>query len=183
MKLLAVLLLITGLFISCQSNKVPSDIIPAEKMQTVMWQLMQSDEYVNTLVARDTTKKSSTERMRRYQQVFDLNKTSLAEFKKSYRFYMEHPDVTKVMFDSISTKATRERTLLYQPKTDSVSARASMEKMQMEKRRSDSIGKAMQRIRMNKKTTPADTTAKNKKKPLRLRKPKIDAATKPVNKT
>ena len=183
MKLLAFLLLITGLFSSCQSNSVPSDIIAVEKMQTIMWQLIQSDEYVNTLVARDTTKKSSTERMKRYQQIFDLNKTSLAEFKKSYRFYIEHPDVTKVMFDSISAKASRERAQLYQPKTDSVSARASMERLQMEKHRSDSIGKAMQRLRMNKKATPADTTAKDKKNARRFRKPKIDAPVKPANKT
>ena len=182
MKPLAFLLLIATLFSSCQSSTIPSDIIPKEKMQAIIWQLMQSDEYVNALVARDTTKKSSTERMKRYQEIFDLNKTSPDEFKKSYRFYIEHPDITKVMFDSISTKATRDRTLLYQPKPDSISAKANMERIQMEKRRSDSIGKAMQSLRLR-KTAAADTTSKNKKIPLRLRKPKKVTKISPAKKT
>jgi uncharacterized protein YcfL len=120
MRPLLVLLLAAFLVVSCGSRgRVPADIIPSAAMETIIWQLMQADEYVNTVVAKDTTKKSSTERMIRYQQVFELNKTSEAEFKKSYRFYMAHPDITKVVFDSIIAKAGRQRVELYKSKTDS----------------------------------------------------------------
>ncbi len=105
---------------SCGSRgRVPADIIPTPAMETIVWQLMQADEYVNTIVAKDTTKKSNTERMMRYQQVFELNRTTEAEFKKSYQFYMAHPDITKVVFDSIIAKAARQRVELYKSKTDS----------------------------------------------------------------
>ncbi|MEO5683846.1 MAG: DUF4296 domain-containing protein [Chitinophagaceae bacterium] len=119
MRRFSFLLLITALLASCGSSKVPADIIPVHKMETILWQLMQSDEYVNTLLVKDSTKKSSTERMKIYQQVFDFNKTSMGEFKKSYHFYMTHPDITKVIFDSITARASRERIELYKPKPDS----------------------------------------------------------------
>lgn len=120
MRPLLFLLLAAFLLASCGSRgRVPADIIPTAEMQTIIWQLMQTDEYVNTVLAKDTAKKSSTERMLRYQQVFELNKTTEVEFKKSYQFYMAHPDITKLMFDSLIAKAGRQRTELYKSKTDS----------------------------------------------------------------
>ncbi len=114
MRILFVLL--TVLLLACTNSTVPSDIIPAQKMENILWQLMQSDEYVNIQVAKDSLKKSNTEKMKIYQQVFDLNGTSMSEFKKSYQYYMAHPDITKIMFDSIAAKATRQRADLYKPK-------------------------------------------------------------------
>lgn len=120
MRGLIFLLLAVLLFAACGSrDKVPVGIIPTRTMETIVWQLMQSDEYVNTLLAKDSAKKSSTERMLRYQEIFELNKTSMAEFKKSYQFYMAHPDITKLMFDSIIARASRQRIELYKSKTDS----------------------------------------------------------------
>ena len=116
MRGLIFLLLAVLLFAACGSrDKVPAGIIPTRTMETIVWQLMQSDEYVNTLLAKDSTKKSSTERILRYQAIFELNKTSMAEFKKSYQFYMAHPDITKLMFDSILARAGRQRIDLYKP--------------------------------------------------------------------
>ena len=120
MRSLLFLFLAVSFMVSCGSRgRIPADIIPSAAMETIIWQLMQADEYVNTIVAKDTTKKSNTERMIRYQQVFELNKTTEAEFKKSYQFYMAHPDITKLMFDSLIAKAGRQRVELYKSKPDS----------------------------------------------------------------
>jgi hypothetical protein len=109
--------LLTASLVACtNSGKVPADIIPSHKMETILWQLMQSDEYVNTQLAKDSLKKGSTEKMKIYQQVFDLNGTSISEFKKSYHYYVAHPDITKVMFDSIAVRAGRQRTDMYKSK-------------------------------------------------------------------
>jgi hypothetical protein len=119
MRRIIFVLMMSSLFTACiNSAAIPADIIPRQKMETILWQLMQSDEYVNTELARDTTKtkKASTEKMKIYQQVFDLNGTSMNEFKKSYQYYMAHPDITKTMFDSIAVRAGRQRTELYKPK-------------------------------------------------------------------
>jgi len=163
MRLLILLLLMTVLFASCGSSTVPADIIPAEKMEKIIWQLMQSDEYVNTVLAKDSTKKSSTERMKRYQQVFDLNKTSMSEFKKSYQFYMAHPDITKIMFDSITAKAGRQRIELYKPKPDTLKPKARADMLKI---KPDSIN-----LQQGKLTLKPDTT-KLKPNKIKLRRPK-----------
>ena len=106
------------LCLSCGSNRPPSNVLPQEKMEIIIWQLAQSDEYVNSLLSKDSSKKSSTERMRRYSEIFDLNHVTEEEFKRSYRFYMTHPEVGKVMFDSISARASRQKDQRFAPKPD-----------------------------------------------------------------
>jgi len=194
MRLLILLLLLAGLFASCGSSSVPGDILPGDKMETIIWQLMQSDEYANNLLAKDTSKKSGVVRMKLYQEVFELNKTSMVEFKKSYQFYMAHPDITKIIFDSITAKAARQRIEFYKPKPDSTTGMGNMQRIQMEKRRVDSAAKAAMRH-----VTPAgqkprdsavskalqnkridiirpDTSKAKKKKHFRMRKPGVDSA-------
>lgn len=121
MKTAWVVLLLVLFILGCSGpNAVPSGIIPDQKMETILWQLMQSDEYLNSFTSKDSLKKTSNARMKIYQQVFDLNKTSKAEFEKSYHYYLDHPDMIKIMFDSISIRAVRQRGDAYnkpKPKT------------------------------------------------------------------
>jgi hypothetical protein len=120
MRLLVFVLLVSLLAACANSDSIPGNVISKQKMETIIWQLVQSDEYVNIRSAKDTTKKISTEKMKIYQQVFDLNGVSLAEFKKSYLFYMEHPNISKEMFDSISVRANRQHMDIYNGKKDSL---------------------------------------------------------------
>lgn len=106
MKYLPVLLC-ACLFFSCDDKKVPEGIIPPEQMETIMWQMMQTDEFTSDAFARDSTKNLHTERIKRYRQVFQLNGTTKEAFAKSYDYYMAHPDLTKTMFDSLSARAAR----------------------------------------------------------------------------
>ena len=100
-------LLCACFFLSCGGDKVPAGILPPQQMETIVWQLMQTDEFVANAFVRDSTKNITTERIRRYRQVFLLNNTSKEAFEKSYDYYMAHPGVTKTMFDSLSARATR----------------------------------------------------------------------------
>ncbi len=113
---IAVVGLICLLAACTNSNTEPAGIIPRAQMETILWQLMLSDEYINTQLAKDSLKKAPVEKMKIYQEVFDLNKTSLGMFKTSYQYYMAHPDVAKEMFDSISVRAARIRADRYKPK-------------------------------------------------------------------
>ncbi|MDE3250224.1 MAG: DUF4296 domain-containing protein [Bacteroidota bacterium] len=118
MKRVIVLASICTLLACSGDDQAPAGVIPVKNMQTIVWQLMQADEYVNMVLTKDTLKKSSTERIKRYQQIFALNKVSEAEFRSSYRYYLDHPDIAKVMFDSIVAVAQRQRSDLYKPKAD-----------------------------------------------------------------
>ncbi len=124
MKQLIAFFVTTVLLVSCGSNKIPANILSTEQMGILTWQLMQADEYINTLIAKDSTKKSSTERMKIYQQVFELNKTTEEQFKKSYQFYIEHPDIGKGIFDSMTVRAGRERIELMRTKPDTLALKA-----------------------------------------------------------
>jgi Domain of unknown function (DUF4296) len=121
--LMKTLLFLFWLFIlqACTRNStIPGDIIQPGNMETILWQLMQSDEYANTITIKDSSKNSGAERIKLYQQVFDLNKTSKAMFKKSYEYYLSHPDITKIMFDSIAARATRQKGDAYKQKPAAV---------------------------------------------------------------
>jgi hypothetical protein len=120
MRLLIFVLAVSVLAACTNSDSIPGNIIAKQKMETIIWQLIQSDEYINIRSAKDTAKKISTEKMKIYQQVLDLNAVSMAEFKKSYLFYMEHPDISKEMFDSISVRANRQHMDIYNGKKDSL---------------------------------------------------------------
>ena|ERR1700712_4163159 len=114
MKSILVLCLI-GLAISCtDNNKVPKDIIPRDKMQKLMWDMVQADRFNNYFVTTvlDSSKIDSAV-FRLYDEVFQLNHTSKDEFIKSYKFYEGRPDLAKIMFDSIAAQSERRRADIY----------------------------------------------------------------------
>ncbi len=114
-----VFLSVIGLLLGCtQSNDIPADIIPKSKMETILWQLMQTDEFVTSTLIQDSIKGTDQQRIKLYQQVFTLNKVNKEEFNKSYKYYIGHPEISKVMFDSLATRANRSREELNKPKPD-----------------------------------------------------------------
>jgi hypothetical protein len=136
-----IILIIAG----CVNNtKIPPGIIDKPKMEKILWDMVQADRFVaNYIMTKDgdsaTKKLKATET---YEQVFRLNKISRDEFLKSYKFYLGRPDITKVMFDSISARADRQRNEIYKslPKTSLLSRRDSLLRADSI-RRADSIEK------------------------------------------
>jgi hypothetical protein len=118
MRVIAFLLMICLLSGCRQSNDIPAGIIPKSKMETILWQLMQTDEFVTYALLKDSIKGTDQERIKLYQQVFTLNKVKKEEFSKSYKYYMGHPEISKVMFDSLATRANRSREESNKPKSD-----------------------------------------------------------------
>jgi hypothetical protein len=124
----------------CTNNdKIPSGIIDKPRMEKILWDMMQADRYVASFITAkegDSAKKK-LQAAEIYEQVFRLNKISRDEFLKSYKFYLGRPDITKVIFDSISAKADRHRNELYRssPRALLISRRDSL-------LRADSIRKA-----------------------------------------
>jgi hypothetical protein len=103
--------LIGSLFILCSiiacsnKNKLPKDILPQPKMQAIVWDLMSATEFLNGYVfPRDSSIDQTAENQGWYQKVFELHGTTKAEFDKSYVYYKNHPDVMKVLLDSLSRR-------------------------------------------------------------------------------
>lgn len=100
---------------SCtRTSKVPSDIFPKEKMEKVLWDMILADRFSAEYILKDSAKKNvKLETMKLYQQVFQLNNTTQADFVKSYKYYLNRPDITRTMFDSLSARGNRDRNTLF----------------------------------------------------------------------
>lgn len=97
--LICVLLLLA---VACNNNsKVPKGVLPKEKMESVLWDMLRADEIVNLQYTKDTTINRFDSSTRLYQQVLQLHKTDEATFKKSFKYYESHPDLLKPVFDSL----------------------------------------------------------------------------------
>lgn len=108
---------------SCSDNKgVPSGILPREEMQNVLWDMIQADQY-STYLAKDSAHVNlKLENLRLYEQVFRLHHVSREQFSKSYKYYMNHPDLTQPLFDSLLSMGNRLRSENYnRPVTRNVS--------------------------------------------------------------
>lgn len=101
---------------ACTDNKkIPSDVIAQPQMEKILWDMIQSDQYVSTYIMtkEDSLPDKNEKAIIFYQKVFDLHGISKEEFSKSYQFYLGRPDLLKVMFDSISARAERSRPEIY----------------------------------------------------------------------
>lgn len=100
-------LLILCVVIGCgKSGK--DEIMPQAKMEKVLWDVVQADEFIQAYVLKDSNKVNvNAERFKLYEQVFRLHNTSKDQFRKSYQYYLSNPGKNRVLFDSLAAKANR----------------------------------------------------------------------------
>lgn len=94
---------------ACKQMPGRGGILSYNDMKQVMWDLAKVDEYSLVYIRRDTTKNLQVETSRLYQKVFRLHNTDSAHFFNSFDYYKKHPDQYKILLDSLSALATRER--------------------------------------------------------------------------
>ena len=101
--LCVVVLLFTG---ACNpSNKVPKGVLPPEKMETVLWDLLRSGNLVNNFIlSKDSSLDKNQEHIKWINRVLTFHQVSEAEFKKSFSYYQQHPELMSVIMDSISKR-------------------------------------------------------------------------------
>jgi Domain of unknown function (DUF4296) len=97
------------IFVACSSGPVPKKVLQPERMQKIVYDLIRVDEFVNNFVVKDTTIDLKKKRSTLYEQVFKVNNTTRKEFYSSYKYYQEHPDIQKGLFDSLSTNLNRKK--------------------------------------------------------------------------
>lgn len=93
-----------------------------------MWDMIQADQYAALSVAKDSVVKDSTakdsvahiirintkaEKLKLYEEVFRLHEVSREEFRKSYQYYLDHPELNQMLFDSLISQGNRLRTESY----------------------------------------------------------------------
>ena len=95
-------------------NGVPGGILPRDKMEQVMWDMAQADQYAALYLAKDSAHiDRKAETMRLYEEVFRLHQVTREEFRKSYRYYLDHPALNQILFDSVIARGVRARSEMY----------------------------------------------------------------------
>lgn len=91
-------------------DKIPSGVIPREKMEKILWDMMEADQYASIYLVKDSSRgNEKMETLKLYQTIFELNKVSRDEFRESYQFYLGRPDLTRSIFDSLLTRGNHLR--------------------------------------------------------------------------
>jgi hypothetical protein len=111
------------LFACSGKNDAPSGVLEREKMEDVMWDMMQADQYYREYLLRDSMGKDVQQmRYSLYEEVFKIHKISKAGFDKSYDYYSSRPKLIKDIFDSLSAKGNRRLQDFYKPAIEADSA-------------------------------------------------------------
>lgn len=90
-------------------NSPEGNVLPPEKMQAVMWDVLQADAYAELYIKKDSLKNLLAANAALQQKVFDVHHVSKDEFYRSYKYYSDKPDEMRIILDSVSAKAERNR--------------------------------------------------------------------------
>jgi Domain of unknown function (DUF4296) len=89
-----------------RGEQIPNNVLSKEKMQAVMWDMMNASQYLSLYVLSKDSVDKKAETVRIYGQVFQVNQITKAQFEKSYEYYRDHPALMKVIMDSLNRRQT-----------------------------------------------------------------------------
>jgi hypothetical protein len=117
---LIVVMVSIGMVGCTDKDSVPSDIIPRDKMEQVLWDMILADNYATNVLAKDSVLirdsahvRVKMETLGLYNEVFRLHGVSREDFRKSYAYYQGRPEMVRNMFDSLLARGNRMRPLMY----------------------------------------------------------------------
>lgn len=93
------------LFWSCAGNDVPKGVLPPDKMEAVLYDVIRADEWVDFAVLQDSTFRNFSRRTALYDSVFRLHAINKEDYRNSVRFYQSRPDLLKGVLESLRTKS------------------------------------------------------------------------------
>ncbi|MBC7887562.1 MAG: DUF4296 domain-containing protein [Ferruginibacter sp.] len=92
-----------------KDNRSPK-ILDREKMQVVMWDIIGADVFTEQFIKKDSLKNGAVENAKLQNRIFALHKITRDQYYKSYDYYITHTDLMRVVLDSMTARAERDRT-------------------------------------------------------------------------
>ena len=106
------LLIIFSFLWSCSGkNKVPAEIIQPDKMQNILWDVMRAQALSTEIARKDSSINEIAETKVLTQKVFEIHNITSTSFTRSYSWYTNHPDIMRIVFDSLNAQNQRETQL------------------------------------------------------------------------
>lgn len=111
----------TILLVSCGNKKAgEGKILTSDKMQAVMWDFIQADAFTEFYLKKDSSKDISLQNAVLQKKIFALHKVTKEDFYASFDYYNNRSSDMRILLDSISAKAERQRSKImekrYAPK-------------------------------------------------------------------
>ena len=92
------------LLAACSDNRrIPSTVIQPEKFEVILTDILLADALTLERSFKDTAVKITDQNAAYFLKVFELHGVSKNEFMKSYNFYLQRPDLLKIITDSVSS--------------------------------------------------------------------------------
>ena len=108
MKIFFLFIPICMLFSCSDKNKTPSGIILPKEMPGIMWDVIRAQSLAIELARKDSSANVESQTKTLTTKVFEIHHISSSSFDKSYDWYASHPDILRLMFDSLYTQKQRE---------------------------------------------------------------------------
>ena len=89
-------------------NKVPAEIMQPVKMQKILWDVVRSQALAAEEARKDSTINEIAQTKVLVQKAFKIHDITSDEYEKSYKWYTSHPDIMKVLLDSLSNQIQQE---------------------------------------------------------------------------
>lgn len=109
-----ILIFCSALFLlySCsEKQKVPSDILPPEKMKNIVWDILEAKSTANEIASRDSSINKQASLYWLTREALRLNQTDSVNYSKSYNWYVAHPEIMKIFLDSLYEQKQRDKNL------------------------------------------------------------------------
>ena len=107
------LMLIVSIYSCAGKTHFPKIVMKPTQMEEVMIEMFKADALSAEIVRKDSSKKLAVENIRMYQQIFLAHKTTRREFDTSYSFYQKHPELMKLLLDSLHSIQERSRATMF----------------------------------------------------------------------
>jgi hypothetical protein len=89
------------LLCACSGNSLPKGVLPQEKMEAVLYDVIRADEMADVLKLRDSTYNKFSKRTALYDTVFQLHAVTKEAFQQSMNYYKSRPDLLKEMLEDM----------------------------------------------------------------------------------
>lgn len=109
-----VLVWLTFIIISCSNDKrIPEDVLPEEKMGTVLFEIGMGEAMLEYYVFRDSTVNRDSALRSELDKVLQVHQLTQEDFRRSYDYYKARPALMKVMMDTVYARSQRSQEKLY----------------------------------------------------------------------
>lgn len=87
---------------------MPSGFIQPKQMQNILWDVIRAQALSGEISRKDSSVNEIAETKALTQKVFQIHNITTAEFDKSYAWYTNHPEVLRLLFDSLNAQRQRD---------------------------------------------------------------------------